>query len=100
NLYNAFLKAAQDFGFLSKPEELSSFNFALAIRSASPRIEAHYHFYNSTLEPMLGKSYNPDCRVWLQWGNKQSCEATASVLRMVEEEERYPNSGKKLGFDR
>lgn len=48
----------------------------------------------------MGKRYNPDCRVWLQWGSKQSCEASDSVLKMLEEEERYPNDGKKLGFDR
>ncbi|KAL7270804.1 killer toxin resistant protein [Rhizina undulata] len=99
-LYDLFIHAAQDEGFLRDPEELASFNFALSIHSAAPRIEAHYHYYDTALEPLMGKLYNPNCSVWLQWSHKQVCDTTGDILSMLKSWERYPNERKKLQFDR
>lgn len=92
-LYDAFLHAVQEEGFLISQEELASFNLALSIHAAAPRIEAHYHFYESMLEPRMGKLFKPDCAVWLQWSHKQICKTTGDYRDMLGSWERYPKSG-------
>lgn len=87
-LYSRFLKVAQQEGFLRDTVTLSSFNFALSINSAAPRIEAHYRYYEDTLEPVMGASYEPKCRVWLQWSQKQHC--AKSIESMISTWERFP----------
>lgn len=87
-LYSRFLQVAQQEGFLTDTVTLSSFNLALSINSAAPRIEAHYRYYEDTLEPVMGASYKPQCRVWLQWSQKQHC--AKSIESMVSTWERFP----------
>ena len=87
-LYSRFLQVAQQEGFLTDTVTLSSFNLALSINSAAPRIEAHYRYYEDTLEPVMGASYKPQCRVWLQWSQKQHC--TKSIESMISTWERFP----------
>lgn len=79
-LYSKFVSVAQREGFLTDSVVLSSFNFALSIHSAIPRIEAHYKYYDNTLEPLMGVSYNPQCNVWLQWSQKQHCSSLIESL--------------------
>jgi UDP-glucose:glycoprotein glucosyltransferase len=69
-LYNKFLKLLQSDGHLKTPEAISSFQFALSIHSAAPRIEAHYQFYNSSVVPLLGGS---DCIAWVSHNGQQYC---------------------------
>lgn len=87
-LYSRFLQVAQQEGFLTDTVTLSSFNFALSINSAAPRIEAHYKYYEDTLEPVMGVSYKPQCRAWLQWSQKQHC--AKSIESMISAWERFP----------
>lgn len=89
-LYAKFVKVAQKEGFLTDSVSLSSFNFGLSINSAAPRIEAHYRYYEDTLEPALGVAYKPQCRVWLQWSSKQHC--SSSVEGMISTWERFAKS--------
>lgn len=70
-------------------EELASFNFALSIHAAAPRIEAHYHYYVNSLEPMMGRLYNATCGVWLQWSHKQVCDTGGDFKDMLKSWERY-----------
>ncbi|PWW80615.1 Glycosyltransferase Family 24 protein [Tuber magnatum] len=92
-LYHAFLRVAQGEGFLVDQEELASFNFALSIHAAAPRIEAHYHYYGNSLEPMMGRLYEATCEVWLQWSHKQVCSTGGDFKDML-------NDRRKLQFDR
>ncbi|KAF2083658.1 glycosyltransferase family 24 protein [Saccharata proteae CBS 121410] len=73
-LYNSFLGLLHDGGHLSDPDALSSFQFALAIHSAAPRIEAHYQFYNTSVEPSLQATQGDDCEAWVLLGSKQYCD--------------------------
>ncbi|KAF8477194.1 UDP-glucose:Glycoprotein glucosyltransferase-domain-containing protein [Kalaharituber pfeilii] len=97
-LYNKFLEAAQGDGFLADSITLSSFNLALSIHAAAPRIEAHYRYYENSLEPLMGKSYKPKCRVWLQWSKKQHCHQ--DIASVLDSWERFPNDREELAFDR
>jgi UDP-glucose:glycoprotein glucosyltransferase len=58
---------------ITNPESLSSFKFALAIRTAAPRIEAHYQYYNTAVSPLLGDN---QCDTWIEVDGKQSCDPT------------------------
>ncbi|RPB23625.1 hypothetical protein L211DRAFT_786381 [Terfezia boudieri ATCC MYA-4762] len=97
-LYSRFLQVAQQEGFLTDTVTLSSFNLALSMNSVAPRIEAHYRYYEDTLEPVMGVSYKPRCRVWLQWSQKQHC--AKSIESMISTWERFPNDRTELAFDR
>lgn len=99
-LYESFLRAVQEEGFLKDAVELASFNLALSIHAAAPRIEAHYHYYENQLEPQMGKLYKPGCETWLQWSHKQICSTTGDYKEMLGSWERYPNERRKLQFDR
>ncbi|KAK7516175.1 UDP-glucose:glycoprotein glucosyltransferase-like protein [Phyllosticta citriasiana] len=74
-LYDAFLKLLQDDGHITDPAALSSFQFALSIHSAAPRIEAHYQFYSTSVEPSLQAAQGQDCEAWALQNGKQFCSS-------------------------
>jgi UDP-glucose:glycoprotein glucosyltransferase len=63
---------------MTDPESLSSFKFALSIRSSAPRIEAHYQFYNTTIKPMLGSN---DCAAWIEVAGNQYCDPQRQEIK-------------------
>lgn len=72
-LYTAFVDLLQSDGHITQPEALSSFEFALSVRSAAPRIEAHYQFYNTSVEPSLAAEQTDACEIWASFHGKQYC---------------------------
>lgn len=74
-LYDRFLKVVYEDGHLKTPEGLSSFKLSLAIRSAAPRIEAHYQFYNTSVQHSLMAAQDAVCPVWVHSDGKQYCSA-------------------------
>ncbi|KAA8909802.1 UDP-glucose:Glyco protein glucosyltransferase-domain-containing protein [Sphaerosporella brunnea] len=99
-LYNEFLRVANAEGFLNDPVELSSFNLALSVHAAAPRVEAHYHYYENNLVPLMGKLFDPACKAWVLWSSKQTCELEGEFNDMIAGVERFPNDRRKLQFDR
>jgi UDP-glucose:glycoprotein glucosyltransferase len=75
-LYDRFLNVAQEDGHLGDAESLSSFKFALAIRSAAPRIQAHYQYYNTSVQSSLMVAQDAACPVWVYMASKQYCSST------------------------
>lgn len=75
-LYDRFLQVVYDDGHLSTPELLSSFKLSLAIRSAAPRITAHYHFYNASVQHSLMAAQDAACPVWVHSEGKQYCSSS------------------------
>ena len=73
DLYSTFLQVLQDDGHITDEEALSSFQFALSIHSAAPRIEAHYHYYDTSVEPTLMIAQDAACPVWVHFDGKQYC---------------------------
>lgn len=71
-LYERFLTLLQDDQLITDPESLSSLKFALSIRNSAPRIQAHYQFYETSVEPSLE---DQSCETWLEVGGKQYCDA-------------------------
>ncbi|RDL31779.1 Uncharacterized protein BP5553_09181 [Venustampulla echinocandica] len=72
-LYEQFLQVLKDDGHISDPETLSSYKFALSMRSSAPRIEAHYQYYHTAAEPSLKAEQESSCPVWVHFGGKQYC---------------------------
>ena len=72
-LYDTFLQLLQDDAHIADADALSSFQFALSIHSAAPRIEAHYQFYNTSVEPSLKTAQGDECEAWVLLGEKQYC---------------------------
>lgn len=73
DLYTRFLKLLQDDGHITDPDALSSFQFALSIHSAAPRIEAHYQYYTTSVENSLMVAQDAACPVWVHFNGKQYC---------------------------
>ena len=75
-LYMNFLRLLQEDRHVSSPDALSSFQFALSIHSAAPRIEAHYQYYKQSVEPSLMVAQDAACPVWVHFNGKQYCSPT------------------------
>jgi UDP-glucose:glycoprotein glucosyltransferase len=58
---------------MSNADTLSSYQFALSMRSAAPRIEAHYQYYHTAAEPYLAREQETSCPVWVLFNGKQYC---------------------------
>ena len=72
-LYSNFLQVVQEDGHLTEPDALSSFQLALSIHSAAPRIEAHYQYYATSVESSLMVAQDAACPVWVHFEGKQYC---------------------------
>ncbi|KAI1880384.1 hypothetical protein JX265_002005 [Neoarthrinium moseri] len=76
-LYEKFLEVLQQDGHMADPEALSTFKLALAMRSAAPRIEAHYQYYDTAVKPTVQGS-SDDCADWILLEGRQYCSASLS----------------------
>ncbi|TQS35152.1 hypothetical protein Golomagni_04435 [Golovinomyces magnicellulatus] len=96
-LYEKFLKALEDDGYLPNSECVSSYQLALSMRSSTPRIEAHYQYYHTAVEPSLNTEKGSSCSIWFFFKGKKYCspsldEAPVPVISGLRSEE--------LQFDR
>ncbi|UNI17283.1 killer toxin resistant protein [Purpureocillium takamizusanense] len=94
DLYEKFLNVLRDDGHVSSPEALSTLNLALSLRTAAPRIEAHYQYYDTAVEPAVTDSKCPD---WILLDGKQYC---TPAMEDVMKHDLYNSEVKELPFDR
>ncbi|KAI1809313.1 glycosyltransferase family 24 protein [Poronia punctata] len=71
-LYDRFLDVLQQDGHITSAEGLSTFKLALSMRTAAPRIEAHYQYYDTAVTPSLSEA-REDCEQWILLEQKQYC---------------------------
>ncbi|KAI2635587.1 glycosyltransferase family 24 protein [Hypomontagnella submonticulosa] len=95
-LYEKFLEVLRQDGHMESPEALSTFKLALSMRSAAPRIEAHYQYYDTAVAPSLGKAKD-NCPEWVLLSGKQYCSAS---LAHVEGHVPGDSQLRSLPFDR
>lgn len=72
-LYDLFIGVLREDGHLRDEEAISSFKFALSLHSTAPRIEAHYQYYNTSVEPSMMVAQDAACPVWVHADGKQYC---------------------------
>ncbi len=65
---------------MSSAEALSTFKLALSMRSAAPRIEAHYQFYRTAIQPHLDGSQE-GCGQWVLSDGTQYCSPAMDQAR-------------------
>ncbi|TPX12781.1 uncharacterized protein E0L32_000958 [Thyridium curvatum] len=73
SLYDTFVSLLQDGGYI-QGEALSTFKLALSMRSAAPKIEAHYQFYRTAIDTAAEGSAK-DCKTWVAVNGKQYCSS-------------------------
>ncbi|KAJ2906156.1 hypothetical protein MKZ38_002871 [Zalerion maritima] len=95
-LYDAFLEVIEKDGIISNAETLSTFKLALSMRSAAPRIEAHYQYYDTAVAPSLVGSQD-SCKQWIWMDGKQYCDP---LLETVHGAVRSAPAPETLPFDR
>jgi UDP-glucose:glycoprotein glucosyltransferase len=88
-LYTAFIELLRNDGHITEPAALASFEFALSVRSAAPRIEAHYQFYRTSVETSLVAGQTKECEIWASFHSKQYCSVHLDDLPRSIESERY-----------
>ena len=84
-------------GHLAEPDALSSFRLALSVRSAAPRIEAHFQYYNTSIPSSLMVAQDAACPVWVHAEGKQYCSA---ALEIAQQDFEGPTHAGDLPFDR
>lgn len=97
SLYDKFLETLVQDGHLMGEESLSSFKFALSIHQAAPRIEAHYQYYNSTVQPLMMVAQDAACPVWVHFDGQQYCSPT---LERAQQPVDFAGTDDTLPFDR
>ncbi|KAI2634577.1 UDP-glucose:glycoprotein glucosyltransferase [Xylaria nigripes] len=73
-LYDRFLEILQEDGHINTPETLSTFKLALSMRTAAPRIEAHFQYYDTAVTPSFSDARH-NCDHWVLLNKKQYCSA-------------------------
>ncbi|RKF81055.1 UDP-glucose:glycoprotein glucosyltransferase [Golovinomyces cichoracearum] len=96
-LYERFLQALKDDGHLPNSECVSSYQLALSMRLSTPRIEAHYQYYHTDVEPSLNIEQGSSCSSWVFFKGNKYCspsldQALVPVISGLRSEE--------LKFDR
>ncbi|KAF2213451.1 glycosyltransferase family 24 protein [Cercospora zeae-maydis SCOH1-5] len=101
-LYKAFRSLLQSDGHLGE-DDLSSFDYALAIHSAAPRIEAHYQYYNTSVVPTISKEREGyagcDTWVYVPFSGQKYCSPDLNE-KSAESLGQPGDSVKQLPFDR
>ncbi|KAL2115102.1 hypothetical protein VTJ04DRAFT_10765 [Mycothermus thermophilus] len=94
-LYEKFVEVLAEDGHMN-PEALSMFKLSLSLHTAAPRIEAHYQYYASGVEPLLFGDQTK-CAQWLYMDGYQFCSPTAQEPHL---KIRRRNQERTLPFDR
>ena len=55
------------------PQALSAYQLALSLHSAAPRVEAHYQYYHTAVEPSIQGEQSESCSVWVFLNGLQYC---------------------------
>ncbi|KAJ9611233.1 killer toxin resistant protein [Cladophialophora chaetospira] len=96
-LYTTFLEVLQHEGHISSPESLSSFKFALALHAAAPRVEAHFQYYNTSVQPHMMAAQDAVCPIWVYLDGEQFC---SPALDRAQQPVSMPDVDNDLPFDR
>ncbi|KAJ5960509.1 uncharacterized protein N7479_007659 [Penicillium vulpinum] len=96
-LYDRFLTVIKDDGHIQTPESLSSFKLSLSVRSSAPRIEAHFQFYNTSVQQSLMVAQDAVCPVWVHSEGKQYC---TSAMERAQQDVVGEFDPRELPFDR
>jgi UDP-glucose:glycoprotein glucosyltransferase len=75
-IHQAATDIAQSNGFFREPDSLTAFQLALALHSASPKLEAFYQYYedrNLDHIPLPSGTLAEECGSWVDWYGTRIC---------------------------
>ncbi|KAI5305558.1 hypothetical protein KEM56_004077, partial [Ascosphaera pollenicola] len=96
-LYGLFKQLLQEDGHINSKSAFSLFDFSLALHSSAPRIEAHYQYYNTSVEPTVTAAQDAACPVWAHYEGMQYC---SPALERAQQDGPAIENMKVLPFDR
>ncbi|KAK3055105.1 hypothetical protein LTS18_011844, partial [Coniosporium uncinatum] len=99
-LYTSFRRLLQDDGHLADPDALASFDLALSLHSAAPRIQAHFHYYNTSVAPTLTEAEKEECESWLDFRGTHHCSPDLGGDGNTARDARRTTRSQPLPFDR
>ncbi|CAK7268420.1 killer toxin resistant protein [Sporothrix epigloea] len=76
DLYERFLLLLEQGDYISSQEALSTFRLALSLRSAAPRVEAHFQYYKTAVNGSrfgYGDQAETECDQWILYEGKRYC---------------------------
>ncbi|CAK7208449.1 killer toxin resistant protein [Sporothrix bragantina] len=77
DLYEKFLVLLEEGSHISSGEALSTFKLALSLRSAAPRVEAHFQFFNTAVAGSVSGDQT-GCGQWILYEGNQYCSPSLS----------------------
>ncbi|GKU02696.1 udp-glucose:glycoprotein glucosyltransferase [Fusarium langsethiae] len=72
-LYHQFLEVLQEDSHIITRDALSTFKLSLSLRASAPRIEAHYQYYSTAVDPGPQIDDADDCQSWALIDNQKYC---------------------------
>ncbi|KAF4967327.1 hypothetical protein FZEAL_10546 [Fusarium zealandicum] len=78
-LYAQFLDVLQQDDHITTPDSLSTFKLALSLRSAAPRIEAHYQYYSTAIDDTTTEDSADNCQSWALVDDNKYCSPSLDV---------------------
>lgn len=96
-IHQAATDVAQSSGFFREPDSLPAFQLALALHSASPKLEAFHQYYkdrNLDNTPLPSGTLAEECGSWVDWYGKRICtgQELAAVARREALDPKVDNS--------
>ncbi|KAI9643244.1 killer toxin resistant protein [Ciborinia camelliae] len=82
DLYDKFIQVLQEDGHMDV-EALSSYQLALSMRVAAPRIEAQFQYYHTAAEASIKTEKDSSCPTWVLFDGHQYCTPTLDVPRGI-----------------
>ena len=96
-MYHKFITVLEQDGLLHDAESLSSFQFALSLHEAAPRIQAHLQYYNTSVQPNMMAAQDAVCPVWVHFDGQQYC---SPALDRAQQPVNVDDGDETLPFDR
>ncbi|RAL62043.1 hypothetical protein DID88_002530 [Monilinia fructigena] len=75
DLYEKFIQVLKEDGHMNA-EALSSYQLALSMRVAAPRIEAQFQYYHTAAEASIKTEKDSSCPTWVLFNGHQYCSPT------------------------
>lgn len=95
DLYDQFIQILKEDGHMNA-ESLSSYQLALSMRVAAPRIEAQFQYYHTAVEASIKREKDSSCPTWVLFDGNQYCSPT---LNEPHGKVNGPSQTKELPFD-
>ncbi|CCJ29871.1 unnamed protein product [Pneumocystis jirovecii] len=73
--YNYLRNLVYDYKIMRDNISLSILDYALALHSSAPKIQAYYNYYNDVVvSEMISRNFTSECKNWILFNGRQYCD--------------------------